>query len=206
MKLSLFLFASLIHAETVPRITFSKSFPGSTPAYVAIEVNKDGSAVYKESPKDENPIKFKISQENTDAIFALCDKLDHFNKPLESGLKVAFMGEKTLRYENGTETHEAKFNYSQDEDARAISDWFERISDTQTHYFDLERTIRFDKLGVNKSLLQFEAAMERKRIIGPERFLPLLDRVAKNESYLHMARERAAMLADQLRNPKPKAE
>jgi hypothetical protein len=206
MKLSLFLFASLVYAETVPRITFSKSFPGSTPAYVAIEVNRDGSAVYKESPKDENPIKFKISQENTDAIFALCDKLDHFNKPFESGLKVAFMGEKTLRYENGTETHQAKFNYSQDEDARAITDWFERISDTQTHYFDLERTIRFDKLGVNKSLLQFEAAMERKRIIAPERFLPLLDRVAKNESYMHMARERAAMLADQLRNPKPKAE
>ena len=45
---------------------------------------------------------------------------------------------------------------------------------------------------------------DRKRLVGVERFLPLLDRVAKNDTYLHMARERAAALADVFRNPKPK--
>jgi len=203
MRVAALLFVfSLLQAQTIPKVIFSKSFPGSTPAYVRIEIAKDGSAIYKESPTDENPIKFQIGQDSAAAIFALCEKLDHFKRPLESGLKVAFMGEKTLRYEDGPEAHEVKFNYSQDEDAHAIMDWFERLSETQLYYFDLERTLRFDKLGVNKSLLQIEAAMDRKRIVGPERFLPLLDRVAKNESYLHMARERAAMMADQLRKPK----
>ena len=48
--------------------------------------------------------------------------------------------------------------------------------------------------------------MERNRLVGLPQYLPMLDRVAKNDSYLHMARERAASLADFIRNPqKPKA-
>ena len=87
-----------------------------------------------------------------------------------------------------------------------LLDRFEKVSETQSLYFDLERTIRFDKLGVQKSLLQIEAALDRKRLIGGERFLPLLDRVAKNETYMHMARERAAALADFFRKDKVKVE
>jgi hypothetical protein len=55
-------------------------------------------------------------------------------------------------------------------------------------------------------LLQMQAAMERGRLVATDQFLPWLDRVAKNESYLNMARERAASLADTIRNPKAKAE
>ena len=42
---------------------------------------------------------------------------------------------------------------------------------------------------------------DRKRLVAPEQFLPLLDRIAKNESFLHMARERAAALAEAIRKP-----
>ena len=63
----------------------------------------------------------------------------------------------------------------------------------------MERTVRFDKLGVNKALLQLQAAMERRRLVALDEFLPLLDRVRKNESYLNMARERAAALAEAIR-------
>ena len=37
-------------------------------------------------------------------------------------------------------------------------------------------------------------------------FLPLLDRVVKNESYLNMARDRAGAIAETIRNGKGKAE
>ena len=78
------------------------------------------------------------------------------------------------------------------------------MTETQQLLFDFERTARFDKLGVNNSLLKIEAAWDRKRLVGPSRFLPLLDRVAKNDSYLNMARDRAAALAAAFRAPKPK--
>jgi hypothetical protein len=196
----------VLAAADLPKVTYSKSFPGSVPAYVEIEVASNGKAVYRETPNDPNPINYQMPEEDTKAIFELCDKLDHFKRPLDANLKIAFMGKKTFRYQNGAEKSETTFNYSQDEDAKALLDRFEKVSETQSLYFDLERTIRFDKLGVNKSLLQLETALDKKRLIGPERFLPLLDRIAKNETYMHMARERAAALADFFRKDKAKPE
>jgi hypothetical protein len=191
-------------ADSIPKVLYTKSFPGSIPAYVSVELLKNGQAIYKEAPDDENPVSFKVSPEDTGEIFNLVEKLEHFKRPLESNLKVANMGMKTFRFEDGTAKNEAKFNYSLDADANTLLDWFERMTETQRLHFDLERTAKFDRLGVNKTLLQIEAAYDRKRLIGVDRFLPLLDRVAKNDSYLHMARERAAALADAFRNPKPK--
>jgi hypothetical protein len=47
-----------------------------------------------------------------------------------------------------------------------------------------------------------QASYERKRLVAPRQLLPMLDRVAKNETYMHMARERAAELADAIRASK----
>jgi hypothetical protein len=193
-----------LSASDGPRIFYSKSFPGSVPAYVSVLIEKDGKSVYQEAPDDESPVSFKLPEQDIAVIFALAEKLEKFKRPLESNLKVANMGVKTFRFENGSEKNEVKFNYSLDEDAKALADWFERIAETQMLHFALERAVRFDRLGVNKSLLQLEAAYDRNRLVAVERFLPMLDRVAKNDAYLHMARERAAALADAFRNPKPK--
>jgi hypothetical protein len=196
----------LLPGADLPRIFYSKSFPGSVPAYVEITVDEKGRIEYREAPKEEDPIVAQLSEADTKEIWGLAEKLGWFSKPLESGLKVAKMGDKTLRMENHSHKGEVKFNFTQDEDGKVLHDWFERISESAQHRIGLERTVRFDKLGVNKALLLFEAALDRKRIAAPEQFLPMLDRVAKNESYMHMARERANYLAESIRNPKPKAE
>jgi hypothetical protein len=133
------------------------------------------------------------------AIFDLADKLGHFKRPLESGLKVAKTGDKTFRWENGGDASEVKFNYSLDENARLLQDWFERISESERAMMSLRRAIRFDKLGVNDAVLRVDTAWAQKRLVGREQFLPLLDRIAKNESFVNIARERAARLADMLR-------
>jgi hypothetical protein len=52
---------------------------------------------------------------------------------------------------------------------------------------------------VQNALLLLQTTRDQKRLIAPEQFLPLLDRVVKNESYLHMARERAAVFANDIR-------
>jgi len=139
------------------------------------------------------------------AIFDLVEKLDHFKHPLESGLKVAKMGDKTFRWESGAESSESKFNYTTDENARTLQDWFERISESERAMMNLRRAIRFDKLGVNDAVLRVDTAWSQKRLVGREQFLPLLDRIAKNESFINLARERAARLADALRAAAAKA-
>jgi hypothetical protein len=204
MRWALALLICPLFATDGPRLFYSKSFPGSAPPYVEITLERDGNAQYKEAPDDDQPLKFQIPEGDTAEIFGLAEKLGRFNHPLEASVqvKVAFMGMKTYRFENGPEKHEVKYNYSDDLDARVLQDWFERIAETEQYLNDLERTAKYDKLGVNRALLLVQAAFERKRLVAPQQLLPMLDRVAKNESYMHMARERAAGLAEAIRASK----
>lgn len=186
-------------ASAEPHLSYSKYFKGSTPEFVAINIARSGEATYQEAKDDDNPIKIQLLPADTEEIFKLADKLGRFQRPIESGLKVANMGLKTFRLEDGDEKHEVQFNYSQDLDAQALLDWFERITDTEQHFINLDRTVHYDKLGVNDVLLQMQITWDHNRLVAPEQFLPLLDRVAKNESYIHVARERAASLAEVIR-------
>jgi hypothetical protein len=184
----------------LPRLTFSKSFPGSLPPWEEIVVDQSGAGQYKDDPKDDDPLKFRLKPGEAAQMFSLADKLDHFSHPLESHLKVANMGMKTFRYEkDGADTREVKFNYTEDVDARLLADWFERIADTERSLIQLETAVRFDKLGAQDAILKIEIISDQKRLVAPEQFLPMLDRVAKNESFLHISRERAAALADSIR-------
>jgi hypothetical protein len=197
------LLAATALAADGPRIFYSKSFPNSVPAYTQITLDRAGNAEYREAPDDELPVKFKLDEASVQAIFDLADKLDHFKRPLETQLKVAFMGEKTFRYENGAEKPEVKFNYSEDLSAQAILDWFERMSESAQHRIDLERAAKYDKLGVDKALRLLWSAMDRKRLVGLEQYLPMLDRIVNNDSYMHTARAKAAEMAESIRANKP---
>lgn len=197
--------ASTVAAGDSGRIVYTKSFPGSTPAYVEISVDPAGAVTYKEAA-DDDPETFQLEAGSTAQIFALAARLDHFSHPLESGLKVANMGAKTFRWEGGDKKVEVKFNYSLDENAKSLHEWFERITETEGLLVAFRRAVRHDKLGVNEALLNIQAAWEKKRITGADQFLPLLDQVAKNDTYMHMARERALQLGDAIRAGKPKAE
>ena len=204
MRALLFFLLAAAALAQGPRVVYSKSFPGSMPAYVKTIVNRDGNCEFTDIVNDEQPMKFKLTEPETNTIFELAAKLDLFKKPLESGLKVANMGAKSFRWEDGKDQNEAKFNYSTEPDAQLLLDWFEKITESELNLINLEKTARFDKLGVNSALLQLEVAWDKKRLVAPDQFLKMLDRVAKNEAYLHMARDRAARLAEVIRGPEPK--
>jgi hypothetical protein len=194
--LGLFL-ACLLSAA--PQLFYSKYFKGSVPEYVAITLESDGHVTYQEAKEDDNPLKFQIDHASTHEMFELAEKLGRFQRPVESGLKIANLGLKTFRFEDGAEHHEVQFNYSEDLNAQALLDRFERITETEEHFIDLDRTAHFEKLGVDEVLLQMQVTWEHNRLVDPEQFLPLLDRIAKNDSYLHISQERAAALAEAIR-------
>jgi len=182
-----------------PRIVYTKTFPGSSPAYVEIAVEKSGDVSYKETA-DDDPETFKLDPQTTAQMFDLAQKLDYFSHPVESGLKVANMGAKVFRWEDGDKKTEVKFNYSLDENAKALQDWFEHIIESQRLLLELQRVVRHDKLGANDAMLHIEVAWNQQHLVGLAQFLPLMDRVAKDETYVNMARERAGRLAEVFRN------
>jgi hypothetical protein len=201
--LPILLAAALAAGSSAQSIVYSKKFPGSRPEFVEIRLTRDGKVEFREAADEDDPLTFKLTPAETDEIFHLAGKLDRFTRPLESGLKVARMGDKTFRWIDGQEKNEQTFNYSLDADAQALHDWFERMTESELYFIELERTVKYDRLGVNQALLKLEAAWDKKRIVGREQFLPLLDRVAKNDGYMNMARERAAKLAAAFRADPP---
>jgi hypothetical protein len=189
-----------------PKLIFTKSFPGSVPPYVFVSVDRQGGLEYKEDAKDQPLTTAQLPEADTSALFDLAARLELFKQPIESGLKVANTGKKTFRYEaeDGAAT-EVVFNYSVDESAKALWDRFEQIAQSERAYLDLDRTVHFDKLGVNDALAEIESLWLQKQLAAPLQFVPLLTRVANHESFMHLARERAARLKDEFSGPSQNA-
>lgn len=186
-----------VYAAT-PKLLFTRSFPGSVPDYISVGVDRSGALEYKESLKDDQPLKAQLQPAETDGLFSLAEKLDYFKAPLESGLKVANTGKKTFRYESedGKPT-EVSFNYSTNETAQQLLDRFEQIAATERAYLELDRTIHYDKLGVNDALADIESLWLRKQLAAPGQFVPLLTRITAHDSFMHLVRDRAARLKDE---------
>jgi hypothetical protein len=191
------LFGAALAAAT-PSLTYTRSFPGSDPDYIYIHIDRTGALEYKESPKDDQPVKAQLQEAETMSLFDMADKLDHFKSPLESGLKVANTGKKTFRYENETGAPtEVTFNYSTNETAQALLARFEDIATTEHAYIELDRTIHYDKLGVNDALAEIESLWLHKQLVAPQQFDALLTRIATHDSFMHLVRERAARLKEE---------
>lgn len=203
MKVFLLAFAACVClSASSARLTYTKSFPGSTPAFMYVSVDHTGALEYKESAGDDQPLKVQLRESEIEPLFSMAAQLEYFRSPLESGLKVANTGKKTFRYEpeSGPPT-EATFNYSINVTAQQLLDRFEQIAATERAYLELDRTIHFDKLGVNDALADVESLWLRKELAAPEQFIPLLTRISTHDTFMHLARDRAARLKDEFQAP-----
>ncbi len=190
----------------VPRVVFTKSFPESTPAYESVSIDQTGALQYKEAATDDQPVTAQMPQAEVMAIFEKAQRLGYFRSPLESGLKVAKTGRKTFSYTDADgKTTETSFNYSTDETARQLLDKFEQVASSERAYLELDRTIHFDKLGVNQALSQIESLWLQKQLAAPQQFVPLFNRIIEHSSYMHLARDRAAKLKEEFQASAPVA-
>jgi hypothetical protein len=190
--------APLLFAAGPARVVYTKSFPGSQPPFEFVSVDRTGGVEYREAETDDAPVKTELAEPTTSSIFDLAEKLDYFRSPLDSGLKVANTGKKILRYcnESGTTT-QSIFNYSTNPLAQQLVERMEQIADSERALLELDRTTHFDKLGVNDALASIESLWLRKELAAPNQFLPLLNRIATHDAYMHLVRERAARLKEE---------
>jgi hypothetical protein len=181
-----------------PKLSYTRTFPGSTPEYFCVNVDRSGALEYKESPTDDQPLKAQLPGTEVTALFGMAEKLNYFQMPLESGLKVANTGKKTFRYEDGNRPGtEVTFNYSLNETAQQLQEKFEQIAESERAYVELERTFRYDRLGINDALAAVESLWLRRQLAAPEQFVPILTRISSRETLMHLVRDRAARLKDE---------
>jgi hypothetical protein len=186
------------------RITYRRVFQSSTPEFIEIVVYEDSdAATYEIRQLDEDPgaSPFEVSAALRAKMFALAGKLNHFRgQDLDVHRKIANLGEKTFRWEQGSETHETKFNYTLNSTANQLLQIFEGLARQQEHLMLIARRMKYDRLGINDALLQFETDFNHSLLPEPKRALPVLDQIASDSRFVEIARQRARALAERIRH------
>jgi len=185
-------------------LTFRRIFKSSSPEFIEISVREDSDeASYEIRQLDDDPgaTKFEVSSGLRARMFALAQQLNRFQgQDLDVHRKIANLGEKTFRWEQGPETHEVKFNYTLNSTASQLLQIFEGLARQQELLMLLERRMKYDRLGINDALLQFETELNRKLLPEPERALPTLDQIAGDSRFVDIGRQRARNLAERIRH------
>jgi hypothetical protein len=184
-------------------IAYRRVFKGSTPEFIEIKIGDQGKSTYdiRQLDEDADPEPFEVSPAVQTKIFDLAAELKNFaNANLDIQKKIANLGQKTFRYENAAEAHETSFNYTLNSSANQLMQIFEGLARQQQDLVLLQRQAKFDRLGVNDALMQFESDMDHRLLPEPERLLPILDQIAADSHFVEIARSRARALAERIRN------
>jgi hypothetical protein len=186
------------------KLTFRRVFKSSSPEFIEISVREDSddaSFEIRQLDDDAGATKFQVSPALRAKMFALAQQLNRFQaQDLDVHRKIANLGEKTFRWEQGSETHEVKFNYTLNSTASQLLQIFEGLARQQELLMLLERRMKYDRLGINDALLQFETELNRKLLPEPERALPTLDQIAGDARFVEIGRQRARNLAERIRH------
>jgi len=187
-------------------LTYRRVFKGSTPEFIEVKVAEDGAGSYdiRQLSEDPAPQSFTVSAAVCAKLFALANDLHDFaGADLDVHRRIADLGEKTFRYEKGGEVHETQYNYTINHTASQLQMIFEGLSKQQEDLTDLDQKLRYDRLGVNDALVQLEGDIAQRTIPEPDRFLPVLDRIAADSRLVDIARQRARSLAERIRSLQP---
>lgn len=183
-------------------VSYRRVFKGSSPEFIEIKVSEQGKCTYdiRQLEEDADPQPIDVGPEVRKQIFGLAGELKNFAVGnLDIQKKIANLGQKTFRYESGADVHETSFNYTENSTAAQLMQIFEGLARQQQDLDELQRAAKFDRLGVNDALMQFESDMDHRVLPEPERLLPILDQIAADSHFLEIARTRARALAERIR-------
>jgi len=187
------------------KLGYRRIFKSSSPEFIEIIVRDDSdAATFEIRQLDEEPgaSPFEVGAPLREKMFQLAALLKYFQRQdLDVHRRIANLGEKTFRWEKGTESHETKFNYTLNSAASQLMQIFEGLARQQELVTLLERRMKYDRLGINDALLQFETDLNHKLLPEPQRALPTLDQIASDSRFVQVGRQRARALAERIRHP-----
>lgn len=207
-----FCLALLALASIVPTIaageaviTYRKVFKGSVPESVEITISEAGKCTYdiRQLAEDPKAQEFEVGQPIRDKIFSLAKELNYFrNQDLDVHRKIANLGAKTFRYEKDGIANETTYNYTLNTPATQLQQIFEGLSYQQDHMQTLQRTLKYDRLGLYDALGYLQADLDNGVIPEPEHLLPVLEQIANDSHVIEIARSRARAITTKIRNAK----
>lgn len=184
--------------------TYRRVFKSSSPEFIEIRIEQNSAtATYEIRQLDEDPgaVPFEVGPALRGRIFQLVSDLRYFKGlDLDVHRKIAYLGEKTFRWESGGEANQVQFNYTLNTSATQLLQICEGLARQEELIELLQRRIKYDRLGVNDALLQFETDLNKGELPEPERALPLLEQISNDSRFVEIARQRSRALAERLRH------
>jgi hypothetical protein len=184
--------------------TYRRVFKSSVPEFIEIRIQENGNtATYeiRQLDEDAGASPFEVGPALRGKIFQLVSELHYFKGlDLDIHRRIANLGEKTFRWDSAGAFSEVKFNYTMSAPATQLLQICEGLARQQELIELLQRRMKYDRLGVNDALLQFESDLDKGELPEPQRALPLLEQIAGDARFVEIARQRSRALAERLRH------
>lgn len=205
------MFTAALAAQAAPaaasaRVTYSRSFKGSQPSFLQVEIAQDGQASYQAREQDSDPLtslSFTASPATVAEVFRAADALRHFAGPkLESKDKVAFTGEKMLAFDDATQHASQLFTYTKLAPAVALIGLMEKISTTGIAAIRLQRAMKYQPLNLLDLMESAQTDWAQHQMAEPQLLQPTLEALVANPAAMSAAKDRAQKLLDAMAKAK----
>jgi len=163
-----------------------------------VELNGNGNGQFYFNKRNETEIKLPVTLRASaiETLRALFEKADFLNdsRDFVSQRKVADMGLKTVRFATGSKQREVIYNYTEDRALQEITTFFENLCQQERALFEMDLALKYDRLGIPKKLDELDSSLTAKRVVAPERFAPVLEKIYADQTLMNLARKEAKKL------------
>ena len=163
-----------------------------------------GEVKFKRRQAETVNMAIELSAAGRDKFITLLSATNYLDHPetFESGKKIANLGAKHLTIETPSGKREGTFNFSLRKDVTELSTFFEGLINQETLGFDITNAMQFERLSIPKRLEQVENELRSNRIADPERLIPLLEKIEKDQQIMNYARTQAGKIKKQIETAK----
>jgi len=171
---------------------------------VQLDADAKGEIRFKRRAAEAVNMPLQLSETARQKFVTLLAATNYLENPetFESGRKIADLGAKRLSIELPSGKREGTFNFSLRKDISDLSAFFEALINQETLSFDISTAIQFERLSIPKRLEQIEKEIQSNRIADPERLIPLLERIEKDQQIMNYARTHAGRIKKQIQTAK----
>jgi hypothetical protein len=171
---------------------------------VQLDADAKGEIKFKRRAAEAVSLTVQLSETARQRFVSLVMATNYLENPetFESGRKIADLGPKRLIIELPSGKREGTFNFSLRKDITDLSAFFEALINQETLSFEISTAIQFERLSIPKRLEQLEREIQSNRIADPERLIPLLERIEKDQQIMNYARNHAGKIKKQIQSAK----
>jgi len=200
---------SPVSEEAPLKFAWHKAIQTGSIEFYSLELDDKGRGRFSFKKREEDALEldFALKPAKVEVLLSYFVRADFLNetKNFVSPRKVADMGLKTIRFESGTRKREVTFNYTEDRALQEIVDFFENLCQQEKALFEMNLALKYDRLGIPKKLDELERSLTAKRIVDPERFGPVLEKIYQDESLMNLARTEPKKILSRIEKMQPAA-